>query len=347
MGVEVTGTTQSISQGGSLVATGRNLDLAISGGGFFVTKASNGDALYTRAGVFGSDKDNYLVNGTGARLQGYPTDAAGNLLVGTMSDLQLRNANLPAKATDTLDFVANLDADSTVPTVVPFDPQNLSTYNSTYTTRVYDSQGREHTLTQYFVKTADNQWNAHYYVDGNSAGAAQALNFSTSGTLTAPAAPVNLSAALPGVDPLNIALDYSGTSQHGSDFVVTTNRPSGYAPGEQTGMVVEKDGRVFVNYSNGQRLLQGQVVLANFANAGGLANESGTAWSETSESGTPLIGVAGIGAFGALSAGSLENSNVDLTQQLVSLMEGQRNYQANTKVLTTDKELTQVLFSAI
>ncbi|MCY1558351.1 Flagellar hook protein FlgE [compost metagenome] len=112
-------------------------------------------------------------------------------------------------------------------------------------------------------------------------------------------------------------------------------------------MVVEKDGRVFVNYSNGQRLLQGQVVLANFANAGGLANESGTAWSETSESGTPLIGVAGIGAFGALSAGSLENSNVDLTQQLVSLMEGQRNYQANTKVLTTDKELTQVLFSAI
>ncbi|MGF6690066.1 flagellar hook protein FlgE [Metapseudomonas resinovorans] len=347
MGVEVVGSTQSISQGGSLVSTGRNLDLAISGGGFFVTKATNGNVLYTRAGVFGSDKENYLVNSTGTRLQGYPTDAAGNLLVGTLGDLQISNANLPAQATDRLEFVANLDADATVPTVAPFDPANLNTYNSTYTTRVYDSQGREHTLTQYFVKTAANQWNAHYYVDSNAVGAPQALNFSTNGSLTAPVAPVNLTAALPGVDPLAIALDYTGTSQHGSDFVVTTNRPSGYAPGEQNGLAVEKDGRVFVNYSNGQRLLQGQVVLANFANAGGLANESGTAWRETSESGNPLIGIAGIGAFGNLSAGSLENSNVDLTQQLVSLMEGQRNYQANTKVMTTDKELTQVLFSAI
>ena len=93
--------------------------------------------------------------------------------------------------------------------------------------------------------------------------------------------------------------------------------------------------------------LQGQVALATFANAGGLKNISGTAWVETADSGAALIGVPGVGPFGELVAGSLENSNVDLTQQLVGLMEGQRNYQANTKVLTTNKELTQVLFSAI
>ncbi len=347
MGVEVLATTQSISQGGSLVTTGRSLDLAISGGGFFVTRGGNGDVSYTRAGVFGADKDNNIVNAAGQTLQGYPVDAAGNLQVGAMGDLQLQNANLPARATDTLAFVMNLDSNQTVPATAPFDPADVNTYNSTYTTKVFDSQGKEHTLTQYFVKTADNTWEAHYYADGAAVAGPQALTFGTNGSLTAPVGPVNVGFALPGVDPMAIAIDYSNSSQYGSDFVVTTNRASGYAAGEQTGLSVEKDGMVYANYSNGQRMLQGQVALATFANAGGLKNISGTAWVETADSGAALIGVPGVGPFGALVAGSLENSNVDLTQQLVGLMEGQRNYQANTKVLTTNKELTQVLFGAI
>ncbi|AVO52941.1 flagellar hook protein FlgE [Ectopseudomonas mendocina] len=347
MGVEVLATTQSISQGGSLVTTGRSLDLAISGGGFFVTRDTNGDLSYTRAGVFGADKNNNIVNAAGQTLQGYPVDAAGNLLVGAMGDLQLQNANLPARATDTLAFVMNLDSNQTVPATAPFDPADVNTYNSTYTTKVFDSQGKEHTLTQYFVKTGDNTWDAHYYQGNTAVGGPQALTFGTNGALATPAGPVNVGFALPGVDPMAIAIDYSNSSQYGSDFVVTTNRASGYAAGEQTGLSVEKDGMVYANYSNGQRMLQGQVALATFANAGGLKNISGTAWVETADSGAALIGVPGVGPFGALVAGSLENSNVDLTQQLVGLMEGQRNYQANTKVLTTNKELTQVLFGAI
>jgi flagellar hook protein FlgE len=347
MGVEVLGLTQSISQGGSLVSTGRNLDLAISGGGFFVTRNTTGDLSYTRAGVFGADKDNFIVNTAGQRLQGYPVDAAGNLLAGAMGDLQLQSANLPAKATDELTFVANLDSNESVPAVAPFDPADVDTFNSTYTTKVFDSQGKEHTLTQYFVKTADNNWDTYYYADGASVGGPQALTFGTDGALATPVGTVTVGFALAGVDPMSIAIDYSGSSQYGSDFVVTANRASGYAAGEQTGLAVEKDGMVYANYSNGQRMLQGQVALATFVNAGGLKNENGTSWSETSESGTALLGVPGVGAFGVLSAGALESSNVDLTQQLVGLMEGQRNYQANTKVLSTDKELTQVLFSAI
>lgn len=347
MGVEVLATTQSISQGGSLVTTGRSLDLAISGGGFFVTRGGNGDVSYTRAGVFGADKDNNIVNAAGQTLQGYPVDAAGNLQVGAMGDLQLQTANLPARATDTLAFVMNLDSNQTVPATAPFDPADVNTYNSTYTTKIFDSQGKEHTLTQYFIKTGDNAWDVRYYQGNTAVGGPQALTFGTNGTLTAPAGPVNVGFALPGVDPMAIAIDYSNSSQYGSDFVVTTNRASGYAAGEQTGLSVEKDGMVYANYSNGQRMLQGQVALATFANAGGLKNVSGTAWVETADSGAALIGVPGVGPFGALVAGSLENSNVDLTQQLVGLMEGQRNYQANTKVLTTNKELTQVLFGAI
>lgn len=346
MGVEVTGTSQSISQGGALTTTNRSMDLAISGGGFFVTRASNGDVSYTRAGVFGTDKDSYLTNSLGQRLQGYPADATGNLQTGTVSDLQLKSGGLPAKATDALSFVANLDANKSVPAVA-FDPLVADSYNSTYTTKLYDSQGKEHTLTQYFAKTADNSWNAHYYIDGAASGT-QALTFDGAGTLSAPIGKVALSATLAGgVDPLAIQLDYSGTSQYGSEFSVTSNRATGYSAGEQTGMSVEKDGKVYASYSNGERLLQGQVVLASFVNAEGLKNISGTAWTETAASGAAMLGAPGVGQYGNLASGALESSNVDLTQQLVGLMEGQRNYQANTKVISTNKELTQVLFGAI
>lgn len=360
MGVEVTGTTQSISQGGALTTTNRNLDLAISGGGFFVTRASNGDVAYTRAGVFGTDKDSYLTNSLGQRLQGYPADATGNLQTGTVGDLQMKAGGLPAKATDALSFVANLDANQEVPMTanpadptgplipVRFDPSDVKSYNSTYTTKLYDSQGKEHTLTQYFAKTADNSWNAHYYVDGAAVAGPQALTFDGAGSLSAPIGKVAINAALAGgVNPLNIQLDYSGTSQYGSEFSVTSNRATGYAAGEQTGMSVEKDGKVYASYSNGERLLQGQVVLASFVNAEGLKNISGTAWTETAASGAAMLGAPGIGQYGNLASGALESSNVDLTQQLVGLMEGQRNYQANTKVISTNKELTQVLFNAL
>jgi flagellar hook protein FlgE len=399
MGVEVLGKTQSISKGGSLVSTGRELDLAISGGGFFITKASTGEVNYTRAGVFGTDKNNYIVNASGQLLQGYAVDENNRLLAGAMTNLQLKATNLPAQATSTLDFVANLDANEDIPTLTPFDPTKADSYNSTYTTKVFDSQGKEHTLTQYFVKSAANEWKAYYYVDGAAvesvtetpAGgtptttattpatpptpaipAPITFTFNAAGQMTAPYDYARVLANDPadppqhveisfladsahlggGVADMNVAMNYGGkgiggVTQYGSSFVVNSNKPDGYSAGEQIGIAIEKDGMVYATYSNGQRQLQGQVALATFASLDGLRNVNGTAWVQTAESGEPLIGVPGVGAFGDLSAGALENSNVDLTQQLVALMESQRNYQANTKVLSTDKELTQVLFSAI
>src|SRR5690606_4687966 len=153
-------------------------------------------------------------------------------------------------------------------------------------------------------------------VDVTPGGGPQPITFTTGGALDTPAAPVTVSFNLVGVDPMNVAINYSNSSQYGSDFVVTGNRASGYAAGEQTGLSVEKDGMVYANYSNGQRMLQGQVALANFVNPGGLRSVDGTAWQETAESGQVLVGVPGQGAFGELIAGALENSNVDLTEQL-------------------------------
>jgi flagellar hook protein FlgE len=356
MGVEVLGNTQSISLGGALVNTGRTLDMAISGGGFFVVKGTSGETQYTRAGVFGTDAANYIVNAAGQKLQGYPTDADGNLLTGSLGDLRIQASTLPAKATDTLEFVANLDANETPPldglgAPITFDPADVNSYNSTYTTKTYDSLGKEHTLTQYFVKQGapDNTWQAHYYLDGAAMTGTnpQTISFDTNGMLTVPAGAVTLGAGVPGATPLSIAIDYTGTSQYGTDFGVSTNLASGYTSGEQTGIGIDSKGNVFVNYSNGQSQQQGQVVLASFINAEGLKNVSGTSWVETIDSGAALIGTAGVAQFGKINAGTLENSNVDLTEELVTLMQGQRNYQANTKVISTQKDLDQILFSAM
>lgn len=356
LGVEVLGKTQSISQSGSVVATGRTLDLAISGGGFFVTRnEGSGQTSYTRAGIFNTDTANYVVSASGQRLQGYQASAEGVLQTGNIGDLQLSAANLPARATDSLSFQANLDADAPVVTTA-FDPAQIDSYTSSYTTKAYDSLGREHAVTQYFIKTAENSWDVRYFVNGAEATDAHAvITFNTAGDYADLQAPAGVTGTTPGVveftpagaNPVSIATDYEGSTQFGSDFIVNKNLTTGYSAGERTGLAVERDGRIYATYSNGQRMLQGQLVMANFVNDQGLANQSGTQWVETIESGAPLLGVPGVGQNGAISSGALENSNVDISEQLVGLMEAQRNYQANTKVLSTDKELNQVLFNAI
>lgn len=352
LGVEVLGKTQSISQSGSVVATGRTLDLAIAGGGFFVTRNDgSGQTTYTRAGIFNTDKDNFITSATGSRLQGYPANAEGVLQTGTIGDLQLSTAGLAARATDSLSFQANLDADAAILPVAAFDPAQVESYTSSYTSKVFDSLGREHAVTQYFVKTGENSWDVFYYADGAHVGtpgtADASITFDASGGLTSVAGAGSVQFAPPGAVPVDIAIDYTGTTQYGSDFMVTKNLASGYTAGEQTGLAVERDGKIYATYSNGERMLQGQLVMASFVNDQGLASQSGTQWAETVASGAALLGIPGVGQNGAISSGALESSNVDMSEQLVGLMEAQRNYQANTKVLSTDKELNQILFNAI
>lgn len=347
LGVSVTGVTQSITRGGNINATGNALDLAINGNGFFVVTDSAGTTSYTRAGYFGLDSNGFLSNNQGMKLQGYPVDANGNLQVGTVTDLQVGTGSMPAKATDSLDFVANLDARAELPTITPFDPEDKNSFNNSYTTQVYDSLGREHTLTQYFVKTGDNEWQVHYNVNGDPVGAPVDMTFDNNGLLTAPTGNVNVSATVDGANPLSINVNYTGTSQFGSDFSASKNGANGFASAERTGTQIDKDGSVYSTYSNGERMIQGQLVLANFTNPNGLQAQDGTSWAQTSASGTPVLGVPGTGLLGGIQSGALEGSNVDLTAELVNLMTAQRNYQANTKVISTNDSMMQSLFQAI
>ncbi len=350
-GVEVASISQNFDKNGSVTGTGRAMDLAINGSGFFVTKDHMGQMLYTRAGVFGTDKNNFVTANNGAKLQGYSVDNNANLQTGSVGDIKVSTSSLNAKATDNLDFVANFDASATAvdQAIYPFDSSDPNSFNSSYTTKVYDSLGNSHTVTQYFTKTSDNEWQVNVEVDGapTTPATAQTVQFNTDGTLASPTGSFNVAFPAAGANSMSIDISLNGSTQFGAAFGVSTNNPNGYTSGELAGVRVEDNGMVYATYTNGQSQLQGQVVLADFANTQDLSKVSGTAWTQSFSSGAPIMGVPGTGTLGDLTPGALEGSNVDLTSELVALMTAQRNYQANAKTISTNDKLTQALFNAV
>ncbi len=350
LGVGISRVSQSMGLTGTLTDSARNLDLAINGGGLFVLKGNDGRNCYSRAGYFECDKDGYIVNNLNNRLQGYPVNAAGELQTGVVGDLKMGTGNLPAKATSKLELTANLDARAKTITKTPFNPEDKDTYNNTSTTKVYDSLGVEHSMTQCFVKTGAGTWEAHYYVDGKPASQPTTpakITFDNNGVMTAPTGPVSIQFTPDGAAPLTVNVDYTGTTQFGSDFNVSKNNPDGYTTGVRTGEEIDQDGKIHATYSNGQRALQGQVVLAGFSNLDGLESTNGTAWYETSSSGQPIIGEPKSGLNGDIKSKHIEGSNVDMASELVGLMSAQRNYQANTKVISTNDQMMTALFQAV
>ncbi len=354
-GVEMNNVSQNFDRNGDVVSSGRALDLAISGSGFFVLSDSKGQVAYSRAGMFQKDADNRIVASNGMALQGYGVNADGQLVPGVIGDLQVTAANVPAKASTKVDFVANLKADAskvdTTAAGYTFDPNDASSYNFSQSGKLFDSLGVEHTLTHYFVKTGDNTWRTHYYVDGKpvqSGGADQVqdLVFNADGSLQSPTGNVTLNLSPSGANPMAVELNVSGLSQYASDFNVSRNQSDGYTAGDMTGVRIEQDGSLMAVFSNGQSLLQGQIVMANFANASGLQQGDNTTWTQTFSSGQPTLGVPGTGTLGSLTSGSYEGSNVDLTGELVNLMTAQRNYQANAKSISAADKMTQVLFNS-
>ncbi|MEQ3490968.1 flagellar hook protein FlgE [Vibrio sp. SSH13-20] len=350
-GVEVASISQNFEKNGSVTGTGRAMDLAINGNGFFVTKDSMGQMLYTRAGVFSTDKNNFVTANNGTKLQGYSVDNNNNLQTGSVGDIKVSTSSLSAKATSSLEFVANFDASATKidQAVYPFDSSDPKSFNSSYTTKVFDSLGNSHTVTQYFTKTSDNEWQVNVEVDGapTTPATAQTVQFNTDGTLASPAGAFNVAFPAAGANAMSVDISLSGSTQFGAAFGVSTNNPNGYTSGELAGVRVEDNGMVYATYTNGQSQLQGQVVLADFANTQGLSKVSGTAWTQSFSSGAPIMGVPGTGTLGDLTPGALEGSNVDLTSELVALMTAQRNYQANAKTISTNDKLTQALFNAV
>lgn len=346
-GVEVSSLTQSISVGGNVVTTGRSLDAAIQGRGFFVTRDATGTEVYTRVGIFSADRDGYIVDSFGRRVQGYSA-VPGSAVLGPMGDLQVPTGQIPAQATTTLQYVGNMSADWTVPAVAPFDRTDPQSYNSSVVSLVYDSLGVQHSVTQYFVKTGTNQVTVHYTFDGVDVPTTTVLDFNTNGQLDNPAGVVPVTLGTPaGADPLTININYAGTTQYAGDATQTTNAADGYASGTLVGVLLEADGSVIAQYSNGRKQTVGTIALAVFPDESALMPVSDSAWASTAASGGALYLRPGTGMAGELTAGALEQSNVDMTEELVKLMTAQRNYQANAKVISTQNEVMQALMHAL
>jgi flagellar hook protein FlgE len=177
------------------------------------------------------------------------------------------------------------------------------------------------------------------------------MQFNAAGQLVPPAAtvpptwPPTLTIATPFsiTDDISAKLDISKVTQYGSAFAVSNLAQDGYASGELVGVKIGEDGVITASYSNGQKQAAGQVALADFRNVQGLAPTGGGNWVVTSASGEAVDGSPGVGKFGALRSGALEESNVDLTAELVNMMTAQRAYQANAQTIKTQDQVMTTL----
>ena len=331
---------------GNVEITERQLDLAVSGNGFFVVN-DNGALLYSRVGAFGLDATGFVENAEGERLQIYPPDGSGGFNTGTLGDLQITTDTSPPVASSTVDMNINLPADATAPTVAPFDPNDPQTYNHSTSTVVYDSLGVAHTATYYFVETG-GAWESYQTLDGTQVGGAQPFSFAADGSIAVPANGVLSYPAWDpgnGGTPITLDLDLSNTTQYGSNFVVNSLNPDGRAAGRLRNVEIDQTGVVFARFSNGQSIALGKVALANFSNPEGLVKVSDTSFQETFRSGVAQRGEATESNFGLVQAGALEASNVDLTEQLVNLITAQRLFQANAQVISTNDTVTQTIIN--
>ena len=364
IGVSVATVSQQFSQG-SINMTGNNLDVAINGGGFFELRMPDGSAAFTRDGEFKLDKDGFIKSNLNANVLGYKIDSTGKPIVGDKpTPLQLpTSAPIEAKPTSTITAEFNLDSRAVVAaSVTPVTSR--TTYGTSLT--AYDSQGAPVPVSLYFERVAStgspltDNWNVYDVSTGGAApdalvpptqGAAGTagfrfqMQFDASGKLTSPATSPTLSISTPSLVTPNITatLDISKVTQFGSAFAVSNLTQNGYAPGELTSLKIGKDGVITASYSNGQSQAAGQIALADFRNVQGLSPTGGGNWVETSASGQPVQGSPGSGKFGALTPGALEESNVDLTAELVNMMTAQRAYQANAQTIKTQDQVMTTL----
>ncbi|MGR8919824.1 MAG: flagellar hook protein FlgE [Gammaproteobacteria bacterium] len=345
-GVE-TARVKQIFEQGNIGFTNNALDMAISGEGFFLLE-DNGERRYTRDGSFGLDRDGYVVNSDDARLLTYGVDALGNVS-GALGPLQLTQTNNPPSATSSLSLGANLDSNATPPSIAVFNPSDSNSFNETTALSVYDSQGGAHLMQMYFVRDAAvNTWQMHTYVNGTAVSGPDPLVFDGAGALTTPATgQITLPAftPTPGVNPLNIDLTLSNMSMFGTPFSVNELNQDGYTAGRLASLDVDREGVILARFTNGQAAVQGQIALADFANTQGLTPLGGNAWAQTFASGEVLEGRPGTASFGLIQGGALEDSNVDISEELVNLIIAQRNFQANTEVISTADAVTQAVIN--
>jgi flagellar hook protein FlgE len=360
IGVNLQTVSQQFTQG-NITTTENPMDLAVNGPGFFQVSDGRNPVTYTRNGQFKVNRDGYIVNNVGDKLVGYMADADGVILPGAAVPLQLPTSGIAPKPTARIDVDMNLDsrvkttASATSPLI---DFQDPTTFNNATSLTVYDAKGQDIALTYYFQKSATDVWNIFATANGTSVGGTDAdpqpitsVTYATDGSapssLTGPLVfdiPASTNAAGAITLPIvGLEFDLSGSTQYGSPYGVTDMTQDGFSAGSLTTLVVEGDGTVMARYSNGESKPAGQIELATFRNPQGLQPLGGNGWAATLAAGDAVVGVPGQGNMGILQAGALEESNIDLTGELVAMITAQRTYQANAQTIKTQDQVLQTL----
>ncbi|MCE0556198.1 MULTISPECIES: flagellar hook protein FlgE [unclassified Motilimonas] len=337
---------------------------------------------FTRAGAFNLNSENYVVNASGQFLQAYPVDSNGNpssVSMAATRPLQISTSVGSPTQTDQVDMTFNLPSGGTEHDIGDFDPGNPDTYTSSTSVTTYDSLGEPHVAQTYFIKRtpdpvgppviAENSWDVVTYVDkkpvdiaGGTANVANASNpnttiptsarmvFGTDGELDpgTPVSPLPITTvalgSTNGADPTQtVTFNFNNPTQFGAAFEVSALSQNGSTVGKLTGIDIATDGLVKATFSNGSTVYMGKVAIAKFNNTQGLAQIGDTSWQATQNSGEPIAGEGNSGTFGKINSSNLEQSNVNLSTELVDLISAQRNFQANSRALEVNSTLQQTI----
>ncbi|RON06570.1 flagellar hook protein FlgE [Pseudomonas brassicacearum] len=381
-GVSLANVSQQFTQG-DINNTGNVLDMGINGSGFFTLSNNGSTTYTRAGTFKVDKDGFITNTDQTSRLQGYGTDANGKIINGVLTDLKIDTSNLAPKPTSTVSSTINLNStspviDDTLP-ANKFDPGTLATYSKSFSTPIYDSQGNSHVMDQYMVKTGANTWKTYTLVDGRNPDAtgsdpkvtapiASIMTFDSAGKLVSvatppatPAAPnvgnnLTLAGWVPGTvtngvwtangttaSAAGMTISMNNTTQFNADSARSIPAQDGYATGQITNLTVDGTGTLFANFSNNQSKAIGQVALASFTNEQGLQAVGGTSWKETFASGIPGYDAPTTGTLGSIQSNSLEESNVNLTNELVNLIKAQSNYQANAKTISTQSTIMQTI----
>lgn len=360
IGANLAAVAQQFTQG-NIKTTENPMDLAINGAGFFQVTDGRSPITFTRNGQFKVDRDGYLVNNAGLQLMGYAANAQGVIQPGQAVPLQLPTGGVAPEQTTEIDIEMNLDsrrATTFTNSTPAIDFNDADTYNNATSLTIYDARGQEVALTYYFQKEADSIWRVYATANGTTVNGSPGdpqpvttITYQPDGRVpTSPTGPIAFD--IPSVVnaqnattlPLTgVLVDFSQTTQFGSPFGVTDMRQDGFSAGLLTSIAVEPNGIVTARYSNGQSRPAGQIEIATFRNPQGLQPMGDNQWGRTFASGDPIGGVPGDGNLGVLQAGALEESNIDLTGELVEMITAQRIYQANAQTIKTQDQVLQTL----
>ena len=348
---------RAVSEQGTFRYTTSTTDLAVNGDGMFLVSDTNGQVFLTRAGSFVPDGDGDLINAGGFKLMGYDitngqpaivANGTAGLDVVNIQDLELRA--VPSTAGT---FFANFPADADIIPAGSLPSDNLATSEFTAKTSLeaYANLGREVTLDVYSTKTADETWEIAIY---DSADAAPGGGFPYSSAALNPATTLTFdpaTGALTGGSPVTFTipdgssfeLDLSQSSQVATDYTVISSQVNGNGASAVDRIDITDDGTLFAVYENGTRVATYRIPLADVPSPDNLLMLPGDVYLPDSDSGDMLIGFAGSGGLGLMESTALEQSTVDLADELATMIEAERNFQVNSKVFQTGADLLEVV----